>query len=371
MSETVVVADAGIRLRQAISDVLAGVVGCSIASIRSDVLYPGSRVDLDISILTPCGQVVLLLVFDDSGTPGTIRRRAPALRSLRDMFPSTPVLPVHCAPQLTERGLAACRELGIGGLDLAGNCLLTLPGLYVEVSTRTPRVQQKGMAAPPRPAERSIFSPRSSRILRVLLNEPERRWQVQELARTAGISIGLASEVKRRMVEEDFLIEEDRRVRVRDAQSLLEAWARTYRYRRSSVGEYYLMRELPAMEKLIASTCEAQGIAHALGLFSAAARLAPFVRMNKVFAYVDGRHDLLAQALGAKSVGSGANLMLLTPYDAGVLLGTTVVDGLPITSDIQTYLDLASYRGRGEEAANAILTQCLIPRWAVAHTEQA
>lgn len=60
-------------------------------------------------------------------------------------------------------------------------------------------------------------------------------------------------------------------------------------------------------------------------------------------------------------MGSGANVTLLEPYDAGVLQGLREIGGMNVVSDLQLYLDLRSYGARGEEAARAIFEQRIKP----------
>jgi hypothetical protein len=73
---------------------------------------------------------------------------------------------------------------------------------------------------------------------------------------------------------------------------------------------------------------------------------------------------VIANALRLKHVSSGANVMLLKPYDQGVFYGSTNCEGLMVVSDVQTYIDLKSCRGRGEEAADFLMQQVLEKRWA-------
>jgi hypothetical protein len=72
---------------------------------------------------------------------------------------------------------------------------------------------------------------------------------------------------------------------------------------------------------------------------------------------------LIATGCRLKPVTSGANVSLLAPYDAGVLAGEKKVDGIRVVSPVQLYLDLKSFRGRGEEAAQALLEQVMEPSW--------
>ena len=71
----------------------------------------------------------------------------------------------------------------------------------------------------------------------------------------------------------------------------------------------------------------------------------------------------IAKALQLKTVETGANIVLLQPFDKGVFYDIQNIDGINIVSDIQLYLDLKSYKGRGEEAAQAIFEQRIKPKW--------
>jgi hypothetical protein len=80
-------------------------------------------------------------------------------------------------------------------------------------------------------------------------------------------------------------------------------------------------------------------------------------------AYVEDEIDELAENLEIKLVDSGANVMLLKPYDEGVFYGVETKDGSVIVSPIQIYLDLCGIRGRGEEAAEALLDRVIRKTW--------
>jgi hypothetical protein len=80
-------------------------------------------------------------------------------------------------------------------------------------------------------------------------------------------------------------------------------------------------------------------------------------------AYVDAEEDHLLKLFEFKEVGSGANVTLLMPYDAGVFYGVTAKDESRVVSPVQLYLDLIGFKGRGEEAANALLEEVIKPLW--------
>lgn len=327
-----------------------------LTSSRRNVRLGLVEVDVDCTVTWPDGQCEILIEYKDKGLPGIIRNAASQLRSIQNAFTSSDVLPVFAAPYITEDGMDVCREEGIGCIDEAGNCLLPMPGAYIEIRGRkNPRPEIRPI--------KSLFSPKSSRILRVLLSDVGRWWQVQELATAADISIGLVSRLKQRLLDEEFVVETERRIQVRSPRKLIDAWAENYRYKRNEFREYYSLDDISKVESRIADWCRTNHLRYALGLFSAAARIAPHVRMNKTFLFVDADPGVVAKSLGLKQVSSGANVVLLRPFDHGVFYDCTDYEGLSVVSDVQAYIDLKSYKGRGEEAADFLMTQVLEKRW--------
>ena len=51
------------------------------------------------------------------------------------------------------------------------------------------------------------------------------------------------------------------------------------------------------------------------------------------------------------------------PYDAGVYYDVTTKEGSRVVSPVQLYLDLIGFKGRGEEAAKALLEEVIKPLW--------
>ncbi len=80
-------------------------------------------------------------------------------------------------------------------------------------------------------------------------------------------------------------------------------------------------------------------------------------------AHVSNMLEDMVLLLNLKEVESGANVMLLEPYDEGLFYGTQVIDDIKIASSVQIYLDLRGYKGRGEEAAEVLLRDVIKPKW--------
>src|SRR3989304_3424759 len=83
----------------------------------------------------------------------------------------------------------------------------TLYGLYrgVDLTHRDsfygnvlPAVVPLSPPPPPRPL-RSLFAPRATRVVRVLLADPTRAWRLEELAKAAEVSLGHSHNVVKRI----------------------------------------------------------------------------------------------------------------------------------------------------------------------------
>jgi AraC-like DNA-binding protein len=336
---------------------LARIPNIKTVSMRRNMRIAGSQVDVDSVVEVGNSQYEILVEVKSDGSPSVIRRAASQLKSLRQAFPKDANFYLAIgAPYISDEGMEVCREEEVGCLDTVGNCYLSFSGIHIEIRGNKD----------PQPAKRSskfLFSPKSSRVIRVLLSNTNRWWQVQEIAGEAKISIGLVSRLKQKLLEEEFALEQERRLRVKSPKRLTDAWVETYRYKRNPSKEYYSLDNGQKVEQRIAEYCGQQKIRYALGMFSAASRIAPHVRMNKAFVFVDASLDEVASALQFKSVPSGSNVVLLKPYDAGVFYKSRDIDGLNVVSDVQIYIDLKTYKGRGEEAAEFLMQHSLEPSW--------
>ncbi len=315
---------------------------------------PGNRPDWIGKFRSPAGERLLILDARASGQPRSARNAANQLLRYVQKFPNA--VPIFSAPYISSDAADLLSCEGVNYVDLAGNCRLVFDTVYI-------RRQDWPSSAAQRRDLRSIYSPKAERVLRVLLQEPKRKWKVQALATAAGVSLGQASNVKLLLEEREWLSRDAHGVVLAQPAKLLEEWAQNYRFSRNAVRDFYTLDSPASVEAGLAAACRASKIAYALTGFSAAARMAPMVRYQRAMSYVVGDVDEIARRLDLKSVTSGANISLVEPYDAGVLTGSGEVDGIRTVSAIQTYLDLLSFKGRGEEAAHAILEHMVKPHW--------
>ncbi len=266
--------------------------------------------------------------------------------------------PMVCTYSVSPRVAELCRQNNVAYLDEAGNCWIRTPGLCVHVTGHPSTRPDTRPAVDP-------FAPLSSRISRMLFGDPSRAWTLTDLAKEAKVSVGLAWKVKKALLDEGFIQVPDKRIILRDAAGLLDAWKKQYDVPAKKVS-LYAIGKTDELESKLFECGEASRIRCALTGLSGAWRSAPMVRYTAVSAYVDVGASPAAMAdlvrcMEAKPVDTGANLILYPTRDEAVFFGMRTLSGMNVVSPIQLYLDLLQVAGRGEDAANEIMAREIKP----------
>lgn len=344
------------RFPGALESCLRNVPRSSVLSVDREVRLANEMIaDLLVAIKVLGRSRTLVVEAKSSGQPLRTREAVDQLKrmmagaDLRDAYPAI------AAPYISEASAGICREYDVGYLDLAGNCRFAFDSVYVErVSPENKYREQRGRA--------SLFAPKSSRIIRLMLGGT-RAWQVQQLAAEADVSIGLVSKIKQELEEREWLRSTEDGIRLSDPEGVLKAWAQAYTYKKNDVREYYTIVGASDSETAIARWCEENNARYALTGFSGARLSSPRVRYNRLIIYVESKIESLAKGTDLKPVETGGNVLLLKPYDDGVFQGSRILYGMQVVSPVQLYLDLQSMPGRGEEAAEEVLVRELRPLW--------
>ncbi len=342
------------RMEDALRRCLDGIPFLEIHKIEKDAKQDGVRLDLTVELTSSGGNQRLIVEAKSNGQPRLARQAANQILRYRQTFPDA--YGVFLAPYISPRAAEICREDGIGYVDLSGNCRLCFGQVYIEREGRPNRFAQKRDL-------RSLYSPRASRILRVLLANPKGVWKVIDLAREADVSLGLTSNVKKLLADREWIRDEVKGFVLAQPAALLSEWAENYSFRKNEILDCYSLKKPSEIEADLAEFCAGEGTRYALTGFSGAARMAPAVRYQRAFAYVDGDLKEIASQLKLKAVSGGANVSLLLPYDDGVFYGVREFEGIRTVSSVQTYLDLLGFRGRGEEAAKSVFEEVIKPQW--------
>jgi hypothetical protein len=326
----------------------------NISATEQDIPVTDFRLDILATVSIGQKQRRIALEVTGNGQPRMVRTAAYQLQRYQQNAPDTYCMIV--APYISPQAADICTKEGIGYLDLAGNCRINFDQVYIEqTGNSNPFTQKRDL--------RSLYSPKAARVLRVLLNEPQRPWKVQPLAKEASVSLGQVSNVKKILEDREWLSSVDAGFMLSDPEQLLAEWAEYYDFRKNIIRNYYSLRSVTDIEADLAVTADELRIPYALAGFSAAARFAPSVRYQRAMIYVADGMEEIVKKLSLKEVNSGANVTLVTPYDEGILYGSRVIDGIRVTSPVQTYIDLLGNKGRGEEAATTILDEVIRKSW--------
>ena len=313
--------------------------------LNSPSLEKVSNSDFQVKIRIKNRALTLMAEYRSNGQPRIARQSI--LQIKKWLSEGRGDYGIFSAPYISPDVAKICKDAGIGYVDLAGNFFLSFETIYVYREGKpNPSVQRREL--------RSLYSPKAERILRVLLSQPQQSWKTESLAEAAQVSFGQVANVKKNLADREWLVPNENGIRLSAPGALLDEWATQYRFTRNQVVDFYTLSEVAECEYQLADVCQRLGIRYALTAFSAAARLAPVVRYQRAVAYVESDLAALADSLGLKSVTSGATISLLIPYDEGVFFENQNTDGAQVVSPVQIYLDLQNYRGRGQEAAQAI-----------------
>lgn len=321
-----------------------------LGSFKSEVrVKNGDSIDILVALKTPITNKPIQLVIEVKAT-ARLSSMLEAAYQVKQYAQAINAVPVVASKFLSERTRDLLKKENVSYVDLAGNFYLNLPNIYAE------KVVDKNpfSSAPPL---KNIFSPISSRITRAMLENPKKEWGISELSSATGVSIGQTYNVLKAMLDEALVIRADEKWEPKDPTALLDAWKEFYpKYK---TRKYTFFSYAPnAVPSMVRDAAERSELPYALGFFSGADMVAPFIRgINKVQFYTDEASvEKWRDALQLKEVQSGGNVEIYVPYDKGVLddlqwLPPGVKD-TPVVSNIQLYLDLFNNPARGEEAAD-------------------
>jgi Transcriptional regulator, AbiEi antitoxin, Type IV TA system len=322
------------------------------------------RPDFSIDIQASEDAWVLVCEVKADGQPRNVRGAALQLRDYVHHLASADThgraYPVIVAPYISLASAEICKEASVGFADLAGNCHLAFDRVYIERSVAENPFRKRRV-------QRSLFAAKSARVLRLLLAEPNHVWRVAQLAEQAQVSLGQVSNLRQRLLDEEWAVIEKGGLRLSKPRELLDAWRQAHRLDPARSESCYTLLHGEALDKALRAALAKTGAGqHAvLASYSAARWLAPFARVASLYVYADEQGEaVLRTHLKLEPPGKGANVLLMRPKDEGVFLDRfEAAKGIWCTSPIQTYLDLAVSGERGAEAAEHLFNECIAPSW--------
>jgi len=285
------------------------------------------------------------------GQPREVRSAVLQLeRYLTHLPKDVPHYGLLLAPFISEESARICTEAGIGYADLAGNARLSFDLVFIET-------REAGNPFREKRETRSLFAPRATRVLRVLLQGPLRPWKVTELVESARVSLGWVSAVRQQLLAREWAAEAPGGFRVTKPGTVLDAWAKADDWeKRTRTHEYSVLLSDPVelAEKLKEALRAEPPV---FTQWFAGWLRHPYTTPVVVTAYVKKFPDealVKEKLLGRRVSGGGGGLRLVLPKDEGVLHPSQTVRGFQLVSDVQIYLDLLRVGLRGEEQAEEL-----------------
>ena len=345
-----------IRAVDAVRDLLGDVPNVEVESVEYErKVARAYDVDGLIGLSYPGGSYAIVVEARSNGAPRFVRSGVYQLEScvarLRQSGEANGgrrLIPMLVSPYLSPESRAICTDHDVAYLDLVGNARLAFDTVYIERSVADkPSSETRAL--------RSIFTPKAAAILRVLLRDPDRAWRVADLAAQANASYGHVSNVRKALLEREWLEVRDDGAVLIQPDALLQMWRDNYhRPAGRSITGYTHLHGRQLDERLRGQLNPYPERPRAIySLHSAAQWLAPFSRSGTQTFYADEPGaEVLKEGLKLAPSARGPNVVLHVPTDESLFDDASEpAPNVFCTSPIVTYLDLWSGSDRDREAA--------------------
>ena len=352
--------------------------GVRIERVRQE---PERPFDVSFELTSGTNRIQVFGEIKQTPPPKTLAEIGPWMRRMKALKEDAAFAVIASA--LSPQAQAYCVENGIDFLDLAGNISIQVPGKFTlqRLGRRSLERNQLGESS----RSMNVFSGRSSRVLRVLLEKPK-VWSLTEISKElAGetkrvekmyrqpidfvVSQGLISKVLSSLEEQLWIRRQGSAVLVPEPKRLLAEWAEKYkeRYRWRLRSSFEVPNPFGASVSEISEQLgeQVRG-AYAFTAAAAASLIAPFVELDRVDIFLGNAESGAPLRKLAERESSGPKLRLIYPYDMGVFLYSRREGAVPIVSNLQAYLDLYARGGRDLKQADYLLSNAIEPRWRAA-----
>src|SRR3989304_8249505 len=247
------------KAQKSIESLLLDVPLVKLKESKANVKIDNQEIDFVLSALISGKPAKFIVEVKSQGEPRLVRMAIAQLKEYLKNFKDS--YGILVAPYLSDASRQICKETGIGCLDLAGNAFLSFKNIFIDRSGRP-------NPFPVLRLSKSVFSPKSSRVLGVLLSDPAKKWYVEDLSLEAGISIGLASRVKQALLAEEWITEENKRFYLRKPTDMLDQWMNNYSYSKNQLFSFYSSLTDDQLEAAVKKECERKNYLYALTLFT-------------------------------------------------------------------------------------------------------
>jgi hypothetical protein len=318
-------------------------IGAQVRPVRETRVDDGDR-DL---VLTD-GKTTFLVEFKSVSTTDAV---GSALHQLQ-MYAAgkEKIVPLLVVPFMGAVGREMCKRASVNWMDLSGNAQISTPNLRVVIEGKQNRFTVRGRPSDP-------FAPKSSRIARLMLLDPEKAFTQSEIVSQTGLDKGFVSRIVHRLVSAGLVQRSTSgTLHLENPAGLLGAWYAAYDFgKHNIVRGVVAARSGPELLQRLHARASSIEVPYALTGLTAAWLYAPFAAYRTVTLYVRSHFEReVIKELGIHETLAGSNVWVVFPNDDGVFLGLEERERFPCVSPLQTYLDLKGQPERAEEAADEL-----------------
>ncbi|MCP4153355.1 MAG: hypothetical protein GY757_36850, partial [bacterium] len=112
----------------------------------------------------------------------------------------------------------------------------------------------------------------------------------------------MTSNLKQKLLDFEFIREKGRAFSLTAPEALLNKWSENYSYHENKTAGFYSLDGVGDIEKGLAEYCTSRHFRYAFTLTSGASQVAPSLRYNNVFAYLQVQSEQIIRELGWKAV---------------------------------------------------------------------
>ena len=340
----------------AVRDLLGQVPDVEIGSITyEENIGRAYQIDLWVDLSRSGVDYTLIIEVKANGAPRFVRTGVYQLESYVAHFLQSRhadggqrLIPMLVSPYLSPESRAICTAHNVAYLDLFGNAHLAFDTVYIDRAVADkPKFETRAL--------RSIFTPKAAAVLRIMLRDPVHAWRVADLAEKAKVSLGHVSNVRKALLEREWIEKRDDGVALVQPDALLKKWRENYRrpFGRRITGYTHLHGEQLEQRLLGELNPYPQRPRAIYSLHSAAQWFAPYGRDGTYNFYADEPGaQTLVEALRLTPATRGANVVLRIPMDESLFDDASEpAPGVFCASPVVTYLDLWNGNDRDREAA--------------------
>ena len=344
-------------------DLLDHVPRLKVSSVRHEwLLGSNHRIDGWIEFEHSDDSYALIIEVKSNGAPSVVRSAVYQLRGyLAHAHQSghgnsgRRLILMFVSPYLSPESRSICSDHDVAYLDLVGNAHLAFDNVYIDRAVPDiPKSETRAL--------RSIFTPKAAAILRVLLFDPDRAWRVTDLAEAANASLGHVSNVRKALLEREWIEKRDNGIILVQPDRLLRTWREDYRQPAGQrISRYTLFHGDQLTKRLSGKlNTEPRRPRAVYSLNSAAQWFAPFARGGTHSFYADeSGARMLEETLKLTHAEKGANAIVHIPKDESLFEDAVQpAPGIFCASPIVTYLDLWKGNDRDREAAAHMASRC-------------